>query len=141
MLREDVEHERDQADRAERQVEVERQQVEEGRKCVDGLLIELADARTAAMISGCEAAVLRAQLPDGRAATPNGGEGGSAERGKVGPNGRHLGAKMATFPVPQDWRSLAFLRWRHSNHQKFPAASSGQFRRQTRKPLINNPYL
>jgi hypothetical protein len=62
MLREDVEHERDRADRAERQVEVERQQVEEGRKCVDGLLIELADARTAAMISGCEAAVLRAQL-------------------------------------------------------------------------------
>lgn len=62
MLREDVEHERDRADRAERQVEVERQQVEEGRKRVDGLLIELADARTAAMISGCEAAVLRTQL-------------------------------------------------------------------------------
>jgi hypothetical protein len=62
MLRDDVEHERDRADRAERQVEVERQPVEEGRKCVDGLLIELADARTAAMIGGCEAAVLRAQL-------------------------------------------------------------------------------
>jgi hypothetical protein len=46
MLREDVEHERDRADRAERQVEVERQLVEEGRKRVDGLLIELADART-----------------------------------------------------------------------------------------------
>ena len=62
MLREDVEHERDRADRAERQVEVERQLVEEGRKRVDGLLIELADARTGAMISGCEAAVLRTQL-------------------------------------------------------------------------------
>ena len=62
MLREDVEHERDRADRAERQVEVERPLVEESRKRVDGLLIELADARTAAMISGCEAAVLRTQL-------------------------------------------------------------------------------
>ena len=29
---------------------------------VDGLLIELAEARIAAMISGCEAAVLRTQL-------------------------------------------------------------------------------
>jgi hypothetical protein len=62
MLREDVGHERDRADRAGRQVEVEHQLVEEGRKRVDGLLIELADARTAAMISGCEAAVLRTQL-------------------------------------------------------------------------------
>jgi len=62
MLREDVEHERDRADRAERQVEVERPLVEESRKRVDGLLIELANARTAAMISGCEAAVLRTQL-------------------------------------------------------------------------------
>ena len=51
----DVEHERDRADRAERQVE-------EGRNRIDKLLIELADARTAAMISGCEAAVLRTQL-------------------------------------------------------------------------------
>jgi hypothetical protein len=42
--------------------EVERQLVEQGRKRVDGLLIELADARTTAMISGCEAAVLRIQL-------------------------------------------------------------------------------
>jgi hypothetical protein len=50
------------ADRAQRQVEVERQLVEQGRKRVDGLLIELAHARIAAMISGCEAAVLRTQL-------------------------------------------------------------------------------
>ena len=57
MLREDVEHARDRADRAERQVVVE-----QARKRVDGLLIELAEARTAAMISGCEAAVLRTQL-------------------------------------------------------------------------------
>jgi hypothetical protein len=62
MLREDVEHESDRADRAERQVAVERQLVEECRKRVDELLIELADARTAAMISGCEAAVLRTRL-------------------------------------------------------------------------------
>ena len=55
MLRQDAEHERDRADRAERQVK-------EGRKRVDGLLIELADARTAAMISDCGAAVLRTQL-------------------------------------------------------------------------------
>ena len=59
MLRQDVEHERDRADRAEQQIEVERQ---EGRKRIDELLIELADARTAAMISGCEAAVLRTRL-------------------------------------------------------------------------------
>ena len=62
MLREDAEHARDRADRAERQVEVERQLVEQARKRVDGLLIELAEARIAAMISGCEAAVLRTQL-------------------------------------------------------------------------------
>ena len=62
QVRGDVERERDRADRAERQVEVERQLVEQGRKRVDGLLIELADARTTAMISGCEAAVLRIQL-------------------------------------------------------------------------------
>ena len=55
MLSEDVEHARDRADRAEGQVE-------EGRNRIDKLLIELADARTAAMISGCEAAVLRTQL-------------------------------------------------------------------------------
>jgi hypothetical protein len=32
------------------------------RKRVDGMLTELADARTATMISGCEAAVPRTQL-------------------------------------------------------------------------------
>ena len=40
MLRQDVERERDRADRAERQAE-------EGRKRIDALLLELADARTA----------------------------------------------------------------------------------------------
>ena len=40
MLREDVEHARDRADRAEGQVEVERQLVEQARKRVDRLLIE-----------------------------------------------------------------------------------------------------
>ena len=62
MLREDVEHERDRADRAEGQVEVVRQLVVRARKSVDGLVIELAVARTAAMVSGCEAVVLRTQL-------------------------------------------------------------------------------
>ena len=76
MLREDVEQERDRADQAERQVEIERQLVEEGRtridelqasladerRRIDGLYTELADARTTAMISGSEAAVLRTQL-------------------------------------------------------------------------------
>jgi hypothetical protein len=42
--------------------EVERQLVEQERKGVDGLVIELADAHTAAMIGGCAAAVLRTQL-------------------------------------------------------------------------------
>jgi hypothetical protein len=64
------------ADRAERQGEIERQLVEEGRKRidelqtaladerrrVDGLYTDLADARTAAMISGSEAAALRTRL-------------------------------------------------------------------------------
>jgi hypothetical protein len=76
MLREDIVHERDRADRAERQAEVERQLVEEDRKRIDelqasladerrridGLYTDLADARTAALISGCEAAVLRTRL-------------------------------------------------------------------------------
>ena len=48
MLREDVEHERDRADQAERRT--------------DELLHELADARTAAMISGSEAAAVRTRL-------------------------------------------------------------------------------
>ena len=52
LLREDVEREWDRAER----------QAEEGRKRIDALLIELAHTRTAAMISGCEAAVLRTRL-------------------------------------------------------------------------------
>jgi len=48
MLREDVGRERDRADQAERRI--------------DELLHDLADARTAAMITGCEAAALRTQL-------------------------------------------------------------------------------
>jgi hypothetical protein len=55
MLREDIERERDRADRAERQAE-------EGGKRIDALLIELADARTAATITDCEAAALRTRL-------------------------------------------------------------------------------
>jgi hypothetical protein len=51
MPREDVERERDRADRA-----------EEGRKRIDALLLELADARTAAMITDGEAAALRTRL-------------------------------------------------------------------------------
>ena len=47
MLREDVGHERDRADQAERRI--------------DELLHDLADARTAALISGSEAAALRAE--------------------------------------------------------------------------------
>jgi hypothetical protein len=67
MLREDVGHERDRADQAERRI--------------DELLHELADARTAAMITGCEAAALRSRLEilteqHGR----HGGDGGSGER-------------------------------------------------------------
>ena len=60
------------------QVQVERQLVERARKRVDGLLIELAEVRIDAMISGCEAAVLRPS--SGR--SPNaagGGEGGSGQ--------------------------------------------------------------
>jgi len=55
MLRQDVEHERERGDQAERQAA-------EGRKRIDELLHELADVRTEAMISGCEAAALRTQL-------------------------------------------------------------------------------
>ena len=69
MLREDVEHERDRADRAERQVEEGRQRIDElqasladERRRIDGLQTDFADARTAAMITGCEAAALRARL-------------------------------------------------------------------------------
>jgi predicted RNase H-like nuclease (RuvC/YqgF family) len=69
MLREDVEHERDRADRAERRVEEERQRIDElqtsladERRRIDGLQTDFADARTAAMITCCEAAALRARL-------------------------------------------------------------------------------
>jgi predicted RNase H-like nuclease (RuvC/YqgF family) len=83
MLRQDVERERDRADRAEQQVEEgskrndelqatlgeERRRIDElqvsladERRRIDGLHTDLADARTAAMISGCEAAVLRTRL-------------------------------------------------------------------------------
>jgi hypothetical protein len=48
MLREDVGHERDRADQAEQRI--------------DELLHDLADARIAAMITGCEAAALRSRL-------------------------------------------------------------------------------
>jgi len=69
MLREDVEHERDRADRAERQVEEGRQRIDElqasladERRRIDGLQTDFADARTAAMITGWEAAAARARL-------------------------------------------------------------------------------
>ena len=69
MLREDVEHERDRADRAERGVEEGRKRIDElqtsladERRRIDSLYTELASARTAAMISGSEAAALRTQL-------------------------------------------------------------------------------
>jgi len=54
MLRQDVEHERERGDQAERQAA-------ERRKRIDELLHKLADARTA-MISGTEATALRTQL-------------------------------------------------------------------------------
>ena len=55
MLREDIDRERDRADRAE-------WQVEDGCQRIDELQASLADARTAAMISGGEAAALRTRL-------------------------------------------------------------------------------
>ena len=62
MLREDVGHERDRAEQAERRIdeltEDRRRDAEERRQ----LLTDLADARTAAMITGCEAAALRTKL-------------------------------------------------------------------------------
>ena len=69
MLREDVDRERDRADRAERQVEDGGKRIDElqaslgeERRRVDGLYTDLADARTAAVISGADAAALRTQL-------------------------------------------------------------------------------
>jgi uncharacterized coiled-coil DUF342 family protein len=68
-LREDAEHERNRADRAERQVEEGRQRIVEleasladEQRRIDGLQTDFADARTAAMITGREAAALRARL-------------------------------------------------------------------------------
>ena len=68
MLRQDVERERDRADRAERRTEEGSKRIGElqasladERRRVDGLYIDLADARAAAMISGADAAALRAQ--------------------------------------------------------------------------------
>ena len=62
MLREDVGHERDRADQAEQKIdeltEDRRRDAEERRQ----LLTDLADARTAAMITGCEAAALRSRI-------------------------------------------------------------------------------
>jgi hypothetical protein len=87
MLREDlaianssVLSERERAGHAERQLEMERQLVEDGRKRIDELqallpagrrqidtlYVDLADARTAALITGCEAAALRAQADERR---------------------------------------------------------------------------
>jgi hypothetical protein len=54
------EHER--VGRAERRGEELLALLAEERRRIDGLYTELADARTAAMISGCEAAVLRTRL-------------------------------------------------------------------------------
>jgi hypothetical protein len=66
MLREDVGHERDRAEHAERQLETERQdagkRIDELQRRIDGLHVDLADARTAAMISSSEAAALRSRL-------------------------------------------------------------------------------
>ena len=44
------------------QLEIANRQTEAERARVDQLLIDLADARTAAMITGCEAAALRSRL-------------------------------------------------------------------------------
>ena len=84
MLREDLAiangsllSERERAERAERQLQTERQDVcrridelqtlqTEGRRLIDTLHIDLADARTAAMIAGSEAAALRAQADERR---------------------------------------------------------------------------
>jgi hypothetical protein len=62
MLREDVGHERDRADQAERRIDELQTLLTEERRRIGGLHSDLADARTAAMISGSEAAALRARL-------------------------------------------------------------------------------
>ena len=83
-LREQVEYaqsgliaERQRAERVERQLEIERQSARgrthalqasltEERRRIDGLHLDLADARTAAVITGCEAAALGAQAEERR---------------------------------------------------------------------------
>jgi len=69
MLRQDVERERDRADRAERRTEEGCKRIGElqasladERRRVDGLYIDLADTRAAPMISGADAAALRTRL-------------------------------------------------------------------------------
>jgi len=66
MLREDLAianssllSERERVAHAERKLETERQ---DARRRIDGLYADLADARTAAMITGCEAAALRSRI-------------------------------------------------------------------------------
>jgi len=66
MLREDLAianssllSERERVEHAERKLETERQ---DARRRIDGLYADLADARTAAMITGCEAAALRSRI-------------------------------------------------------------------------------
>jgi chromosome segregation ATPase len=87
MLREDLAiangslvAERERVEHAERELETERQLVEDGRKRIDELqalltegrrqidtlYVDLADARTAVMIAGSEAATLRAQAEERR---------------------------------------------------------------------------
>jgi hypothetical protein len=62
VLGEQLKHEREQANRAERRLDELQVLLAEERRRVDGLYTELADARTAAMISSADAAALRARL-------------------------------------------------------------------------------
>jgi hypothetical protein len=61
MLREDVGHERDRADQAERRIEVERTLVEDGRKRVDELQSALTDAIAAERIAAANVNASHAQ--------------------------------------------------------------------------------
>ena len=65
-LREQLERERGRADRAERRVDELQAALAEERLRIDNLHAELADARTATMIAGSEAAALRAQSDERR---------------------------------------------------------------------------
>ena len=69
MLREDLEiangslvSERARAEQAERRADELLALLAEGQRRIGGLYADLADARTAAMITGCEAAALRSRL-------------------------------------------------------------------------------